>query len=173
MARDFEDIHDIEDLSDDELRILVRDRLRAHNGLDADDITVRVREGEVLLAGRVGTEGEARVAERVVTDTLGIERVRNELLVDAIRRAESPDDIDDHLALEDAQAGLLLGDRPPQDSDEVHLARGDEDPDERLLGTTDVQNSIAHGTAWIPPESPTPEGYGGETDGNAGYGERH
>ena len=33
MARDFENIHNIDELSDDELRGLVREHLAAHNGL--------------------------------------------------------------------------------------------------------------------------------------------
>ena len=45
MARDFEDIHDLDDLSDDELRGLVREHLAAHNALDIDDLTVLVEDG--------------------------------------------------------------------------------------------------------------------------------
>src|SRR5690349_1167239 len=118
MARDFEDIRDLDDLSDEELTGLVREHLREQNALDPDDITVRVDGGFVVLEGRVGTDGERRIAEHVVTDVIGIVDVRNELLVDATRRAESPVAIDDHLANEDAQEGLLLGERPPQTSDE-------------------------------------------------------
>ena len=165
MARDFEDIHDIDDLSDDELRELVRDHLAATNAVDVDDINVHVENGRVRLIGRVGTETEQRIAERVLTDTLGLEDVSNELMVDPIRRAESPEDIDAHLADEDEHAGLLLGDRPvPLSPEAEHLH---EDLDSHLFGTTDVGKSIAEGTAWIPPESPTPEGLGG-TDATPG-----
>jgi hypothetical protein len=173
MARDYEDIHDLDDLSDDELRQLVRDQLRQNNSVDANDINVHVENGAVRLIGRVGTEAEARIAERVVTDTLGLTNVSNELVADATRRALSPEAIDDHLADEEAHEGLLLGDRPKSVSDTDDLARGDEDLDERLFGTTDVQDTIAHGTPWIPPESPTPEGYAGEEGPDAGYGEQH
>ena len=156
MARDFEDLHDIDDLNDDELRQLVRNHLDAEQGLDADDITVVVEDGVVVLAGRIGTESEARIAEHVVTDVLGIERFENQLVVDPIRRGISPEAIDDHLADEEERAGKLLGDRPVSLSPEAeHLQ---EDLDGRLYGTTDVQDAIAEGTAWIPPESPTPEG---------------
>ena len=56
MARDFEDIHDIDDLSDDELGALVREHLAANHSIDADDISVRVDDdGVVFLNGRVGT----------------------------------------------------------------------------------------------------------------------
>ena len=82
MAHDFENIDDLDDLSDAELRALVRDRLAEHRGLDLRDITVQVRDRVVELSGRVGTEGERRVAERVVTDTIGLPSVRNDIVVD-------------------------------------------------------------------------------------------
>src|ERR1700743_3683058 len=112
MARDFEDINNLEDLSDDELRALVREHLEANNAVDIDDITVRVDDGVVVLGGRVGTDGEKLIAEHVVTDVLGAEEVRNEIMVDPMRRAESPQAIDEHLVDEDRREGLLLGDRP-------------------------------------------------------------
>ena len=171
MARDFEDIRDLDDLNEEELTGLVREHLREQNALDPDDITVRIEEGFVVLAGRVGTDGERRIAEHVVTDVIGVVDVRNELLVDATRRAESPMAIDEHLANEDAQEGLLLGERPPQTSDEAaHFA------DRRYAdaaGTSDLQDAIEGGTAWIPPTSPTPEGIRG-TDADIGsLGEDH
>lgn len=158
MARDFENVHDLENLSDDELRGVVREHLRAHAGLDADDLTVTIDAGTVVLAGRVGTDGERRIAEHVVTDTLGITSVRNEVLVDPLRRAQSPEAIDEHLAAEERTEGLMLGDRAPQHADE---AVPDDLPDARLRGTTDVSDAIAEGVAWYPPESPTPEGIEG------------
>jgi hypothetical protein len=156
MARDFEDLHDIDDLSDDELRALVRERLEAHNALDIDDLTISVRRGMVFLSGRVGTEGERLIAEHVVTDIVGTASVNNDIVVDPIRRAESPEAIDEHLVDEDRRAGLQLGDRPTSQSDEVE----ERDPpiDAELYGTTDVRTSISDATPWIPPESPTQEG---------------
>jgi hypothetical protein len=171
MARDFEDLHDLDDLSDDELRELVRTHLAANNSIDANDIVVHVEDGVVRLAGRVGTESERRVAEHVVTDVLGLERVENELLVDPIRRAESPEAIDDHLADEERHEGLLLGDRAaPINPETEHLV---DDLDARLFGTTDVQNAIERGTAWIPPTSPTPEGLSGTDAELSDLGEDH
>ena len=163
MARDFENIHDIDDLSDDELRDLVRETLAEHKGIDHNDITVDVAGGAVTLSGRVGNDSELRVAERVITDLLGVGRVRNDLVVNTMRRAESPAEIDEHLADESEREGLLLGDRAVPISPEAeHLA---EDLDARLNGTTDVQSAIERGTPWIPPETPTPEGHtGDETD---------
>lgn len=156
MAHDFEDIHDIDDLNDDELRALVRTHLAGNTSIDEADINVSVEDGVVILAGRVGTEAEVQVAEHVVTDVLGVEQFENQLVVDPLRRAESPEAIDDHLADEAEHEGLLLGDRAlPLDPEAEHLK---ENLDERLYGTTDVHNAIADGTAWIPPQSPTPEG---------------
>jgi hypothetical protein len=156
MAQDFEDIHDLDDLSDDELRDLVRERLAAHNGLDIDDLQVTVEDGTVCLDGRVGTDAERLVADHVVTDVLGINALENRIFVDPLRRAESPLAIDDHLADEDRREGLLLGDRSVPLSPEVQQVA--DDLDAELYGTTDVQKTIEEGTAWIPPESPTPEG---------------
>lgn len=173
MARDYEDIHGLDDLNDDELTGLVREHLAAHNGIDPDDIVVRTADGVVHLAGRVGTEAELRIAEHVLTDVVGVVQFENELVVDPIRRADSPEAIDDHLADEEAHEGLLLGDRTAGQADEVRQARGDEDVDERLFGTTDVQSSIAHGTAYVPPTSPTPEGLGGTSTGPGAMGEDH
>ena len=162
MAHDFEDIDDVDDLDDDELRELVRDRLAEHRGLDPRDITVTVHDRVVALTGRVGTDGERRVAERVITDILGIETVRNNLVVDSLRRAESPEAADDSLADDDEHSGLLLGDRAvPLSPEAEHL---EEDLDSRLFGTSDVGNAIQSGTAWIPPTSPTQEGIEGEED---------
>src|ERR1041384_8354474 len=112
MARDFENIHDLDSLSDDELRALVREQLDAHNALDIDDFSVRIENGMIVLGGRVGTDGEKLIAEHVVTDVLGALNVRNEIFVDPMRRTESPLAIDEHLVDEDRREGLLLGDRP-------------------------------------------------------------
>jgi hypothetical protein len=156
MAGDFEDLHDIENLSDRELRDLVREHLEASTALDIDDITVRVEEGCVILEGRVGDAGEDQVAEHVLTDVLGITNFQNNLVVDEIRRAVSPEAIDDHLAEEDRTEGLLLGDRAVSLSDEAaHLA---DSPETESEGTTDFRKSIETAEPWIPPESPTPEG---------------
>lgn len=170
MASDFENIHDIGDLDDRELRDVVRSHLRAHNGIDADYITIQVEKGTVVLEGRVGTDYERRVAEHVVTDVLGIDNVRNDLVVQAIHRAESPMDIEDHLVDEEKTEGLLLGDRAvPLSTEAEHL---EEDLDARLFGTSEIGKAIADGTPWIPPESPTQEGLEG-TAGGGTPGEDH
>jgi len=167
MARDYEDIHDLDDLSDDELRGLVREHLNAHNALDIDDLTVFVEDGLVILGGRVGTDGERLIAEHVLTDVVGARKYRNDIFVDSIRRATSPEAIDEHLVDESRREGLLLGDRPVPISPEAEGRH--EELDSQLYGTTDVQHAIEDGTPWIPPESPTPEGLTGRDE----IGENH
>jgi hypothetical protein len=169
--RDYENLHDIEELDDRELRDLVREQLAAHNGLDVDDITVTVSENRVTLSGRVGTEGEKRIADHVVTDVLGIVDFSNDLVVDPIRRAESPVDIEEHLADEERRSGTLLGDVAVPLSDEsAHLA---DSAHEDLAGTTDYEQAMGDGMTWNPPESPTPEGLTGSDAGPEDMGERH
>ena len=171
MARDYEDLNNIDQLDDRDLRDLVREQLAAHNALDIDDIAVRVDEGAIVLSGRVGTEGERRIADHILTDVLGIQEFRNDLVIDPIRRAESPMDMEDHLAEEERTSGLLLGDRAVPLSDEAeHLADA---PETELAGTTDLQSAIERGGAWIPPESPTPEGLSGTDAAPEDMGEQH
>jgi hypothetical protein len=160
VEKDFEDLSEIDELSDGELRALVRDRLEEQLAFDQNDVELSVRGGAVQLSGRVGTEEEFRIIERVVTDIVGIKRVTNNLVVDPIRRAESPTPIDEHLVDEELHEGLLLGDRPrPEDPESGHLH---EDLRAELFGTTDVQQSIADAIPWNPPDGPTPEGVSGQ-----------
>ena len=165
MEKDYEDIDEIDELSDGELRALVRDRLEEQVAFDPNDVEVSVRGGVVTLSGRVGTEQEFRIVEHVVTDLIGIKEVKNNLLVDPIRRAESPTAVDDHLVDEELHEGILLGDRPGnQDPEAEHLH---EDIRAELFGTTDVQESIEEGIPWNPPDGPTPEGaYGSDVPPN-------
>lgn len=157
MARDYEDIFRLEDLNDDDLRALVRDQLAGYETVDADNILVTATNGEVVLAGRVGTEEERRIAERILADVIGLKRYRNDLVVDEIRRDEEPEAIDDHLAGSRERTGEPIGRRPENVDDEAeHL---EEDLDARMYGTHDVQSAIERGTAWNPPDEPTPEGF--------------
>ena len=168
---DYENIHDIDELDDRELRDLVREQLAEHTGLDLDDITVTVTNGNVLLAGRVGTEGERRIAEHVLTDVLGIVEFTNDLVIDPIRRAESPVDIDEHLSDEERRSGTMLGEVPVQLSDEsAHLA---DSAQEDLSGTVDYEQAMADGMTWNPPDAPTPEGVSGSDAGPEEMGEQH
>lgn len=160
MEKDYEDIRAIDELTDGEMRALVRDRLNEQLAFDPNDVDVAVRNGVVQLSGRVGTEEEFRIIERVVSDLVGITKLKNDLLVDPIRRAESPEAIDEHLVDEFRHEGILLGDRArSEDPEAEHLT---EDVNAELFGTTNVQESIADAIPWIPPEGPTPEGVAGQ-----------
>lgn len=160
MARDFENIYNPDKLSDDELRAMVREELAQRDAVDADSIVVTAEQGIVRLSGRVGTEAERRVAERVLSDVIGLRHYRNELVVDAIRRDVEPEAIDDHLARGTDGSGAPRGTGPESEYGEEaeHL---EEDLNARLYGSPDSQQAIQRGTPWIPPESPTSEGLAG------------
>jgi len=155
MARDYENLDDLSDLSDRELRDLVMERLRDDDGVDADNVTVRVSNGIVRLEGRVGSDEESRIAERIVSDGLGISRYANGLVVDPLRRGQAPEAADDAVASETEQ-DRYLGDGPDQQSDTAdHLA---DHLEEDMFGTRDVQRAIEGGESYSPPDEPTPEG---------------
>jgi hypothetical protein len=117
----------------------------------------------------VGTEGELRIADHILSDAIGLDRYENQLVVDPIRRAESPEAIDEHLADEEQHEGLLLGDRAvPLSPEAEHL---EEDISAHLFGTADVHEAIESAAPWVPPESPTPEGVGGTEPPAAPTGE--
>jgi hypothetical protein len=159
VEKDYEDIDEIDELTDGELRALVRDRLEEQLAFDPNDVTVAVRGGVVSLSGRVGTEEELRIVEHVVTDLIGIKEVKNNLFVDPIRRAESPAASDESLVDDELHEGLLLGGRPRgEDPEAEHLH---EDIRAELFGTTDIHESMEEGIPWNPPDGPTPEGVSG------------
>lgn len=165
MEKDYEDIDEIDELTDGELRALIRDRLEEQVAFDPNDVEVGVRGGVVTLSGRVGTEQELRIVEHVVTDLIGIKEVKNNLVVDPIRRAESPTAVDEHLVDEELHEGILLGERPGNQDPEAEHLHGDIRAE--LFGTTDVQESIEEGIPWNPPDGPTPEGaYGSDAPPN-------
>jgi hypothetical protein len=171
MADDFDNSDEIQNLSDDELKRYVLDELRSQKAFDVDDITVEVHGGAVRLTGRVGTEEELRIVDHVLTDVIAVRNVDNELVVDELRRAQSPEAIDEHLADEEEHGGLLLGDMPrPLSPEAEHLA--DLAPDDSV-GTHDVQESIENAEPWIPPESPTPEGISGPDQAQFGRDSTH
>ncbi len=159
MAGDYENLHNPDELEDVELRDLVREQLGEHGALDVDDITVHAADGLVTLSGRVGTDGERRMAEHVLTDVLGLQNFQNDLVVDANRRAESPMAIDEQIEDEDSRRGGILGDvEVPFSAESEHLA--DELRDD-FGGTSDMQRVMEDGMTWNPPTGPTPEGMHG------------
>lgn len=162
MARDFENMDDLSDLNDDELRGVVQDRLAGEDALDADDITVTASQGRVRLEGRVGTDGERQIADHVLSDGLGMTDFVNNLVVDPMRRAENPEAADEQASSTDADESPADGARGPS----LHPEYGDraDDLDAELYGTSDVGQAIEEGTPWVPPDGPTPEGRSESTD---------
>ena len=98
MAQDFENVFDLDDLSDEELRGLVRDQLAQDDALDIDNILVH-REGRLrhALGSRRHGRREA-VADHVLSDVIGLERYANDIFVDPMRRDEEPEAADEQVA---------------------------------------------------------------------------
>ncbi len=155
MADDFENIYDLDNLNDDELRELVRQELREHPEIDPDLVDVQVVEGRVQLSGRVGTEQELQQIEHVITDVIGVSSVENGLVVDELVRGEMPEAADEAAAHEssiDPQLGT--GARRTEDSAR-HLLP---DTAAELYGTRDPQQAVEGGLSYNPPDRPIQEG---------------
>ena len=109
MARDYEDIQNLDQLDDREIRDLVRERLAEHNGIDVDDIVVDVQNGAIALTGRVGTESE-HLADDADSDLAGTTDVQ-----DAIEGAKSWNPPESP-----TQEGMSGTDAAPEDYGEQH-----------------------------------------------------
>ena len=158
MAQDFENVFDLDDLSDAELRGLVREQLSEYETLDIDNILIHVKDGHVTLSGRVGTEPERQIADHVLSDVIGLEAFSNNLVVDPIRIDEEPEAADEQVArAEDRGEGPILGGSDTNDTDPEDERVRDND-EQSLFGTHDVRSAIENGVPWVPPDEPTPEG---------------
>ena len=69
--------------SDERIAEDVNDRLSADPRLDATDVLVSVKEGEVALNGEVESRDDKRMAEDVAEDVSGVRHVQNNLRVRA------------------------------------------------------------------------------------------
>ncbi len=67
--------------SDDRIREDVCDRLTRHHGVDASEIEITVRDGEVTLSGTVQDRRQKRIAEDIVDDIDGVHDVTNQIRV--------------------------------------------------------------------------------------------
>lgn len=151
MERDFENIHDIDNMDDGDLRALIVQELGEYGAIDPDLVNVQVSEGVVTLSGRVGTEQEWQQIEHVVTDVIGVERCNNELVIDELVRAEAPEAADDSVALE-RESQPVLGKRTDNTEDSAsHLV---ENLEGEMYGTQDVQQAIEEGLSYEPPSGP-------------------
>jgi len=176
MADDFDNTDEIQNLSDDELRQLVLNQLLEQPMLDGDAIGVHVHEGRVTVSGTVGTEEELRILDHVLTDSIGLSDIRNNVVLGELYRAESPEAMDEHIVDDEEHSGLMLGDKAaPFTAESEHLADiPEEDSLDAQGGTHDVMKAIEEGEPWIPPEGPTPEGLSGEENlGTFGHDTQH
>jgi hypothetical protein len=154
--RDFGDVFDFSTMDDDEIYDVVVQELSETPGLDAGWIDVAVKEGRVTLSGRVATDGEAQVAEKLLVEVLGVPDVVNELVVDELHRESNPEAVDDELAMED-DMDSQLGDVNDSQSDTAqHLV---ENLEAETYGTRDPGTAIQDGTAYEPPDRVIPGGY--------------
>ena len=111
MAHDYENIDNVGDMSDGELRAFVRDRLEEQLAFDPEDIEVAVRNGVVRLSEESAPSRNTG-SSSTHSPMFRTPEVQNELVVDSLRRAESPMAIDEHLVDEQEHEGILLGDTP-------------------------------------------------------------
>ena len=169
MAHDYEDLHDIDGLSDAELRDLVREQLDDQPAFDASDLTVHARSGHVTLSGSVGTDEERRIAEHVLTDVLGVTSYAVDLVLDPTRAAADASGFHEREE-EPGNDGRSLDVEVSLDGVSEHRA-GQVAAD--LEGTSDYESVMENGATWTPPDSPTPEGMGGSDASPEERGGRH
>jgi hypothetical protein len=65
--------------SDERIKDDVHEELIRHGRIDASDIEVQVKEGEVTLTGQVASRQDKRVAEELAERVLGVHDVQNQL----------------------------------------------------------------------------------------------
>ena len=155
MAEDYEDIFDLDDMNDDELRDLVYQELREYPEIDPDRVEVLASQGHVQLSGRVGTEQELQQIEHVVTDVIGVVSVQNDLVIDELVRGERAEAADEAIA-EDLEADPPMGTGAMRTEDTARHLLGDRKAE--MFGTRDLQQAIQEGLAYEPPDSPVQEG---------------
>ena len=160
MASDYEDLYDIDNMSDADLKDLVIQELHEHPDIDVDLIEVTVQDGEVRVAGRVGTEQEVQQVEHVITDLLGASDIHNELVIDELVRGQRSEAADEAM-VEEAAADAQTGETARRTSDTAeHLM---DDTSAEQFGTHNLQDAIQRGTSYEPPDRPGQEGIlGGE-----------
>jgi hypothetical protein len=151
MAREYDDIYDVANLDDGELKELVLQQLREYPDIDVDLVEVEVQQGQVRLSGRVGTEQEVQTAESVVTDLLGVNRVQNELVIFDAVRGQRSEAADEALVEElEADPQISVGGGTANTSDTAqHLV---EDLEAEHFGTHNPQEAVERGTAYEPPD---------------------
>lgn len=157
MPNDFENTINFDQMDDDDIGELVRQRLDEDPDFDVDAVEIHVRNGEVRVEGRVGTNGERQHVEQVLS-FLGTTEIENNVVVDENARAQRAEAADDARA-EDAAATASLGESGKSTSDTAEHLQPDDAGE--LYGTRDPRKAIEEGKSYSPPEGPTQEGIGG------------
>ena len=160
MADDYEDVHDIENMTDEELEAVVREELEGNPELDVSGLDVTVSDGRVIVSGRLGTDAEMQIVENTLTDVLGITNLASDMVVDELRRDEQPEAADEANAEIYGSGAGRGGANRTEDSAE-HLL---DDMSAELYGTDDAAEATERGYSYNPPDSPTPEGVRGGED---------
>jgi hypothetical protein len=162
MAQDFDELFfDFENMTDDEVYDVVLQQLNDDPTLDTGWIEVAVKDGSVTVSGRVGTDSEKQVVEKIIVEQMGIAGFSNELVVDELVRGDVPEAADDAAAYEASFDDQLGGRVDDQSDTAAHLV---EDLDAEMYGTRDMQAAIEDGTAYEPPDRPMADGYDSEED---------
>jgi hypothetical protein len=68
--------------ADEHLRLQILDRLRHDPGIDAGHIEIDVKDGNVVLKGRIDTDAEKQLSEEIARSVEGINQVENQLHID-------------------------------------------------------------------------------------------
>lgn len=155
MAKDYEDVYDLDAMDDGELRDLIEQLLGEETSVDGAAVEVHVSDGLVRVRGRLGTEDEVEAVEKIILERLGVERFENELVVDELVREQTSEAADDAAAEADAESyeGTQRGDRTEPSAE--HLM---DDVDGDLYGTEDLQKAIEQGESYTAPDAPHEEG---------------
>ncbi len=161
MGQDYEDTINLDQMTDADVRALVRHRLDEAEEFDVDAVQIDVDGGRIRVEGRVGTEGERQHVEQVLT-VLGAVEYANNVVVDRLARAQR-DEAADMARLEDAATTSGLGESGDSSSDTAEHLLPDDAGD--MYGTRDMRKAVEEGKSYNPPEGPFQEGIG--------EGERH
>ncbi|CAN5764668.1 hypothetical protein BH23GEM9_BH23GEM9_35540 [soil metagenome] len=155
MAGDHEDFYDLENMTDAELVHHVREQLAERPDIETEQLEIKASRGQLTIGGRIGTEAEYQVVERVLTDVIGIEIVNNEMIVDPLTRTEQSG------AADEANAriyGSPRGQRGGADRTEDTAAHLLDDTAAEQYGTSDVGEAVERGYSYNPPDGPIQEG---------------
>jgi hypothetical protein len=77
--------------SDERIKDDIHEELIRRSSMDASDIEVQVKDGEVTLSGQVALRRDKRVAEELAENVLGVRDVQNQLRIRSPSSGQSSD----------------------------------------------------------------------------------